>query len=49
MKPTPMDKSVQLRAKIKELHEKKAVVLCSLYSDGEECARGEVVGVRVSI
>jgi len=42
-----MDKPVQLRARIKEMHEKKAVILCSLYSDGEECARGEILGVRV--
>ena len=47
LKPTPMNKPVQLRARIKEMHEQKAVILCSLYSDGEECARGEVLGVRV--
>ena len=42
-----MDKPVHLMAKIKEMHEKKAVISCSLYSDGEECVRGEVIGVRV--
>ena len=47
LKPTPIDKPVQLRAKIKEMHAKKAVVSCSLYSDGNECARCEMVGVRV--
>ena len=47
LKPTPMDKPVQLRARIKEMHEKKALISCSLYSEGEECARGEVIGVRV--
>ena len=47
LKPTHIDKPVQLRAKIKEMHEKKAIISCSLYSGGEECARGEVVGVRV--
>jgi acyl-CoA thioesterase FadM len=47
LKPTPVNKPFQLRAIIKEMHEKKAVVACSLYSEGEECARGEVLGVRV--
>lgn len=47
LKPTPMDRPIQLRARIKEMYEKKALISCSLYSDGEECARGEVVGVRV--
>jgi acyl-CoA thioesterase FadM len=47
LKPTPVDKPIQLRAIIKEMHEKKAVVSCSLYSEGVECARGEVLGVRV--
>ena len=47
LKPTPMEKPVQLRARIKEMHEKKAVISCSLYSEGEECARAVVIGVRV--
>jgi acyl-coenzyme A thioesterase PaaI-like protein len=47
LKPTPVDKPVQLRANIKEMSDKKAVVSCSLYSDGTECACGEVLGVRV--
>ena len=47
LKPASVNKPIQLRATIKEMHEKKAVVSCSLYSDGEECARGEVLGVRV--
>lgn len=47
MKPTPLDKPVQLRARIKEMHEKKALLTCSLSSEGVECARGEVLAVRV--
>ncbi len=47
LKPTPVDKPIKLRAIIKEMHGNKAVVSCSLYSEGEECARGEVLGVRV--
>ncbi len=47
LKPTPVDKPVHLRARIKEMWEKKALLTCSLYSEGEECARGEVLAVRV--
>jgi acyl-coenzyme A thioesterase PaaI-like protein len=47
LKPTPMDNPVQLRARVKEMHAKKALVTCSLYSEGVECARGEVLAVRV--
>jgi hypothetical protein len=43
----PMNKPVQLRAKIKEMQAQKAVVACSLNSDGHECARCELIGVRV--
>ena len=47
LKPTPVDKPVQLRALVKEMHAQKALVACSLYSGGVECARGEVLAVRV--
>ena len=47
LKPIPVDMPVQLRARVKEMHERKALVRCSLYSQGVECARGEVVAVRV--
>ena len=47
LKPTPVDKPVHLRARIKEMSEKKALLTCSLYSENEECARGEVLAVRV--
>lgn len=46
--PTPMDSPVELRARIVELTEKKAVVNCSLLSGGKETARGEVIGVRMT-
>ena len=47
LQPTPVDKPVTLRARVTEFKERKAVVTCSVYSDGEECARGEVIAVRV--
>ena len=48
LKPTPMDEPVVLKAQVKEENEKSMVVTCSLFAHGEECARGEVVAVRVS-
>lgn len=47
LKPAPVDKPVHLRARITDMQEKKALISCSLYSEGEECARGKVVAVRV--
>jgi len=36
-----------LRAQITSMAEKKTLLTCSLFSGEEECARGEVVAVRV--
>ena len=47
LKPTLLDKPVHLRARIKDMQERKVLITCSLFSDGEECARGEVLAVRV--
>jgi len=47
LRPTPIDEPVVLRARVKEMKERKAIVICSLFAKGEECARGEVVAVRV--
>jgi len=47
LRPTPINTELLLRARIKELKEKKAVVACSLYAGGEECAKAEVIVVRV--
>ena len=48
LRPTPLGKPVTLRARVMEMGERKAVVACSLYSDGQECARGETVAVRLN-
>ncbi|MEW5909863.1 MAG: PaaI family thioesterase [Thermodesulfobacteriota bacterium] len=45
--PTPMNTELLLRAKVREQKEKKIVVTCSLFAEDKECARGEVVGIRV--
>jgi acyl-coenzyme A thioesterase PaaI-like protein len=48
VKPTPTGKELLLKAQVKELTEKKAIVTCSMYVEGEICAQGEVVTVRVA-
>jgi acyl-coenzyme A thioesterase PaaI-like protein len=48
VKPTPTGKELLLRAHVKELAEKKAIITCSLYVEDEICAEGEVVVVRVN-
>jgi acyl-coenzyme A thioesterase PaaI-like protein len=47
LKPTPLDRPVTLRAHVKETRGRQTVVTCSLFSDGIECATGEVVTVSV--
>jgi acyl-coenzyme A thioesterase PaaI-like protein len=47
-KPTPIARSVTLRAGVVKREGKKTLVSCGLYSDDVECARGEVLAVRVS-
>jgi acyl-CoA thioesterase FadM len=46
VRPTPIEDELVLRARVKELGKKKAIVTCSLFAGHEECARGEVVVVR---
>jgi acyl-coenzyme A thioesterase PaaI-like protein len=46
IRTAPIGGKLTLRAQVEELHEKKAIVTCSLYAKGEECARGEVIAVR---
>jgi len=47
LRPTPLDLPVTLRTRITESGPKKALLQCSLYSNSDECARGQVVAVRV--
>lgn len=46
-KPTPIGVELTLRARIKELYPRKAIVTCSLFAEGVECVTAEVVAVRV--
>lgn len=47
IRPTPMNGPVVLRARVKEMKERKTIVICSLFAKEQECAHGEVVAVRV--
>jgi acyl-coenzyme A thioesterase PaaI-like protein len=47
LRPTPMTGPAVLRGRVMEQADKKTVVTCSLFAGREECARGEVVAVRV--
>jgi acyl-coenzyme A thioesterase PaaI-like protein len=47
LKPTPIDATLELRARIQKIEGRKAWVECTLSAGGEVCARGEVLGIRV--
>jgi acyl-coenzyme A thioesterase PaaI-like protein len=47
LKPTPIDCTLELRGRVKEIKGRKVIIACSLLAKGIECARGEVVAVQV--
>jgi acyl-coenzyme A thioesterase PaaI-like protein len=47
LRPTPLGVPLELRARIKEIKGRKIVVAATVLAQGEECARGEVIAVRV--
>jgi acyl-coenzyme A thioesterase PaaI-like protein len=47
VRPTPLGKPMQLRSRIMEIKNRKVVVQTDLSVDGQVCARGEVVAVRL--
>lgn len=46
-RPTTIDKALHLRAKIIKVEGRKAWVSCTLSADGQVCATGEVLGIRI--
>lgn len=46
-RPTPLGVELELRGQPREIHERKVLVDVRLFARGEECARGEVVAVRI--
>ena len=47
LKPTPIDCTLELRGKIKELKGRKVIVNVDLIAKGIVCAKGEVIVVQV--
>jgi len=47
LKPAPMGGPLEVRARVSELHARKALVAVRVLSGDVECARGEVVAVRL--
>lgn len=48
-KPVPIDREVVIMARVGEVIGRKMKVYCSLQSNGQECAAGEVIAVRVPL
>lgn len=46
LKPTPIDAVLTVRSIVKELSERKALIISSLYAGDLETAQGEVIAVR---
>lgn len=47
LRPTPLGVPLEVRGRIREVKERKVVVAVTVRAGGEECARGEVVAVRM--
>lgn len=47
LRPTPIDALLEVRARVKEIKDRKVVVLSTLSANGQVCARGEVVAVQM--
>ena len=47
LRPTPIDATLELRARVQKIDGRKAWIECTLAAVGEVCARGEVLGIRV--
>lgn len=47
IKPTPMGVELVFKARVKELHERKAIITCSVYANDIETVKSEVIAVYV--
>ena len=45
LRPTPLTAELTLRARVTEIAGRRTNLTCSLYADGDECARGAVIAV----
>ena len=47
IRPIPLHRPVVLRARVKEMKDKKIIVTCSVFSGKNECASGEIIAIQV--
>jgi acyl-coenzyme A thioesterase PaaI-like protein len=47
LRPTPLGPQLTVRASVRELKGRKAVIECELYAGEQLCARGQVVTVQI--
>jgi acyl-coenzyme A thioesterase PaaI-like protein len=47
LKPTPIDKVLELKGRAKEISDRKVIVAVTLSAEGEMCAKGEAVMVKL--
>jgi acyl-coenzyme A thioesterase PaaI-like protein len=47
LEPTPMGVVLELRGRVTDVGTRKVVVAVAVFAGGEECARGEVVAVKI--
>lgn len=47
LRPTPIDATLEVRAKVKEIKGRKVTMTLTLSAKGELCARGEVVAIQM--
>jgi acyl-CoA thioesterase FadM len=48
LKPTPLGPELEIRGTVKDISGRRVTIISSLYAEGLECCRGEVVAVQVS-
>jgi len=49
LKPTPIESTITLRARVKDMEGERAIVLCSVFVKDEETARAESQHVRLPL
>jgi acyl-coenzyme A thioesterase PaaI-like protein len=47
LRPTPINTTLELRARVEELKRRKVTITCDLLADGQVCAKGRVVVVEI--
>jgi acyl-coenzyme A thioesterase PaaI-like protein len=47
LRPTPIDTTLELRGEIEKIGPKKVIVAITLLAEGQTCAKGRVVAVKV--